>query len=540
MYYQTSIIDILLEECLMYLRKSRSDDPNLTVEEVLHNHEQELDEWCEKNLGGKIDEKQRFKEVVSGEKISERPELQKILREIEKPNIKYIITNEPSRLSRGYLDEIGYLVKLLRYNKITVITPFKIYNLEDKYDRENFERELKQGNEYLEYFKFIQKRGKDIKISNGEYIGAVRPFGYDKISYKEGRRTIRTLAIREDEAEIVRMMFRWYAYEGVSIYGIAKRLNDMGIKNGNGNKWDANNGLKELLRSPLYIGKIRWGYQKNVTTVENQKLITRKLKQKQCIVKEGLHDAIIDEETFQKALEERGKHVPKKVSTQLVNPFASIVRCKACGKSLQLIRDKHHIRLICPNTSDCTSAGLLLHELTDAVCKVLEQSIDDFTISVNNSNEDVIAEHQKQIDLLKKKLQTLEQTEIAQWEAQMNPDVSQRMPQHIFKQLNEKVLKDKEDVKNTLEKMISSAPKKVDFEQKIYTFKNAIEYLKDDEVDVEIKNAYLKDIIEKITVYRDKAVRLNRAEAEKRGIPFQHRVPCWYKPPFEMEIRFRE
>ena len=39
------------EEILDYLRKSQSDDPLLTVEEVLQKHETILDEWAERHLG---------------------------------------------------------------------------------------------------------------------------------------------------------------------------------------------------------------------------------------------------------------------------------------------------------------------------------------------------------------------------------------------------------------------------------------------------------------------------------------------------------
>jgi len=74
---------LLLEEILMYLRKSRADDPSLTVEEVLANHEKILDDWCERNLGGRIPEENRFREVVSGETIESRPEINKVLRKIE-------------------------------------------------------------------------------------------------------------------------------------------------------------------------------------------------------------------------------------------------------------------------------------------------------------------------------------------------------------------------------------------------------------------------------------------------------------------------
>ena len=71
------------EEILVYLRKSQSDDPLLTVEEVLQKHEAILDEWSEKNLGGKVPEGNKFREVVSGETIDERPEMKELLKEVQ-------------------------------------------------------------------------------------------------------------------------------------------------------------------------------------------------------------------------------------------------------------------------------------------------------------------------------------------------------------------------------------------------------------------------------------------------------------------------
>ena len=39
-------------EILVYLRKSRSDDPMLTIQEVLERHETILNEWQERYLDG--------------------------------------------------------------------------------------------------------------------------------------------------------------------------------------------------------------------------------------------------------------------------------------------------------------------------------------------------------------------------------------------------------------------------------------------------------------------------------------------------------
>ena len=79
MYYQLPP-DIMPEEILEYLRKSRSDDPTLTVEEVLEKHEKQLDDWAERNFGRPIPEENKFREVVSGETIDSRPELLAILK----------------------------------------------------------------------------------------------------------------------------------------------------------------------------------------------------------------------------------------------------------------------------------------------------------------------------------------------------------------------------------------------------------------------------------------------------------------------------
>ena len=180
MYTYLETINFRPEEVLVYLRKSRTDDPTLTVEEVLAKHETILDEWSEKNLGGKVPETNKFREVVSGETIADRPEMQRILKLIESPRIKAVLTVEVQRISRGDLEDAGHIIKLLRYTNTIVITPQKIYDITNEYDREFFERELKRGNEFLEYQKKIMKRGTLLSVSQGNYVGNAAPYGWDK------------------------------------------------------------------------------------------------------------------------------------------------------------------------------------------------------------------------------------------------------------------------------------------------------------------------------------------------------------------------
>ena len=102
-YYPYNVLTTELKNKIwyLYLRKSRQDDPNETVEEVLAKHEIWLQDWAEKNLGYRIPEEYIIREIVSGERISDRPGMMTILRAIESPNVAGIICLNPSRLSRG-------------------------------------------------------------------------------------------------------------------------------------------------------------------------------------------------------------------------------------------------------------------------------------------------------------------------------------------------------------------------------------------------------------------------------------------------------
>ena len=76
------------------------------------------------------------------------------------------------------------------------------------------------------------------------------------------------------------------------------------------------------------------------------------------------------------------------------------------------------------------------------------------------------------------------------------------MPPHIFKKLNEKLLKEKEQVIKTLNRTLETMPAPVDYKSKILKFTDAVNALKDPNIDGKIKNRYLHDIIDEIIIDR--------------------------------------
>lgn len=518
---------LLPEEILVYLRKSRTDDPTLTVEEVLSKHEQMLDEWVARNLSdvGKIPEKNRYREVVSGETLDSRPRVMELLREVESPKHKAVLIVEPQRLSRGDLEDIGRLVKVLRYSNTIVITLQYTYDLRDERDRDLFERELKRGNEFLEYQKRIMNNGRLLSVSNGNFVGNKAPYGYRRVQVKEGKRTCWTLEPVPEEAKVVNMIFEMYA-SGDSAHQVARNLNSMGIPTATGTKWGAES-IKPILSNVHYLGKVRWNHRKTVKIIEDGEVVTTRPRSTDVLIYPGKHPAIVSQELWDSVQEIRGKHAPVKSKARHVNPFAGLLYCK-CGRIMSRRQYRNNgversaPRLLCDGQTDCGTASCTVEEMTVEVIKVLKEAIQDFEIRIENSAEDSIALHEQLVTQLEKRLEALNKQELSQWDKYTR----EGMPKHIFDQLNEKVLREKEEVQQALCTAKDAVPERVDYTQKKATFSRALELLQDPDAPVREKNLLLKECIERIEYsrYRGKRYGLRWTEPEPIELDVHLRV----------------
>lgn len=549
MYYQPKI-DFKPEEVIDYLRKSRSDDPLLTVEEVLSKHEAMLDEWAEKHLGAVVPEENKYREVVSGETIAERPEINRVLRLIESPRYKAVAVVEPQRLTRGDLEDIGRLMKLLKHTNTLVITPQRIYDLRDEYDWDAFERELKRGNDYLEYTKKILNRGRLLSVSQGNYVGNTAPYGYDKTFVTEGKRKCPILVPNKEEADVVRMMFDLYVNKDMGCTNICKKFDAMGIKPPKGEHWSAA-AMTKMLESIHYIGKVKWNHRKTLTIVEEGEFKkTRPVaKVGEYLIYDGKHEAIVPEELFNAAQAKKGKNTRQKPNTKIRNPFAGLIWCK-CGRamSLRIYKNRDSApRLLCDGQTYCKTGSCLYTEMEERVSAILADCIRDFQVRLKNNEGDSIKLHMRLINNLEAKQKELEAKELAQWEAQANPDPAKRMPPHIFQKLNEKLLKEKEEVRQALCKAYESMPEPVDYEEKIAQFTEALNALHNPDVDAATKNRLLKACIERIEYHRDAPQRIRSKQVryyDKEQKRTRNKSPLntggnWTSPEIVLDVKLR-
>ena len=523
-------------EVLVYLRKSRSDDPALSVEEVLSKHEHILNEYSEKHLGGLVPPAQVYKEVASSETLDGRPEMLRLLRDIENPRIKAVLVVEVQRLSRGDLEDAGRLMKLLRFTNTMVITPTHTYNLDDEYDRDSFERELKRGNEYLEYSKKIQARGRLQSVKEGCYIPSIAPYGYNKTFLTIGKKKRPTLEPDPEQAPIVQLIFDLYVNQDMGAQRICSRLQSMGIPAPNGPYWNVPH-IYHMLSNRHYIGKVVWNRRKTVTYIDNQSVRHSRPVAENYLVYDGLHPALIPDSLFEDAQKKLKRHAPKKRGTALRNPLAGLLYC-TCGHVLQYrayARSKP--RYVCNYQHICNSGGVLVSDVLERLVHTLESEIENFRVKLCSGTDDTSAADAQLhiIEGLKKRIRELEAKEIAQWDA----FTSGEMPKHIFDTLNDKVKNDLQTSRRGLACAMENMPEPVDYEERIATFTDVVNALTNPDISPEQKNTFLKGIILRIDYNREKPERLTREKAKENGLDVDGPGKIyWYAPPYDLEITF--
>ena len=491
------------DEIIMYLRKSRTDDPALTVSETVAKHEQMLDEWCIRNLGTLIPEQNRFREIVSGETIEARPEIKKVLHMIENPRYKAILIVEPQRLSRGDLEDIGKLSKLLRYTNTYVITLQYSYDLTDERDRDYFERELKRGNEYLEYSKRIMMNGRNLSAEKGYFTCSRRPYGYNRVFRKDGNKKYPTLEIILEEADIIRMIYALYV-DGKGATRIANHLNVIGIKPQRGDHWTPPS-IYDILDNPLYIGKIRWGYRKTVKAVESGDIVKHNPKNKDYQLFAGKHEAIISEQLWSAVRERRdAADRPRvKVSKELQNPLSGLVWC-SCGR--MMIRRPYSgrcsDRFQCPEQATCGNASCTMQEMLDTIANALRNAVDDFQVQISAGDSAESSLRAENLRILKDRLSDLERKELALWEKFAEDE----MPRKIFDGLMQKNEQQKKDVAALIEKE-ESKPEQPDFAGASVMFSEAITAIQNPDIPAAEANELLKACIKRITYSRKRGIR---------------------------------
>lgn len=271
----------------------------------------------------------------SGKSITGRPEFQRMLQDVseERDGVAFILVFKLSRFGRNAADVLNSLQFIQDYGVNLVCVEDGIDSSKDsgkltitvlsavaEIERENILVQTMEGRKQ--------------KAREGKWNGGQAPFGYDLDSRNS------TLVVNEEEAEIVRIIYDRFVHTDMGADAICNYLNQRGYTKkkvrGHELNYFARGLIMKILDNPVYTGKIAYG--KNVTEkVKGTRDEYRRVKTDDYLLADGLHEAIVDEETWEAARKKRkrtGVKWNKTHSLEHEHILSGLLKCPVCGAGM--------------------------------------------------------------------------------------------------------------------------------------------------------------------------------------------------------------
>lgn len=267
-----------------------------------------------------------------------RPGMQRLLKLVERGQVRTVIVRDLSRFARNYLEAGHYLEFVFPAYDVRFIS------INDQFDSQEIgettgglELAIKNLINQM-YSKDISRKIKsavDIKKMNGEYVYGTAPYGYKKGTVKN------TIVVDDPAALIVKQVFTWAA-SGVTITQIAQKLNLQGTPTPSaylapvrGPKYKVRKiwtfeSVRNILDNRIYTGDTV-PFKSHVIRIGSDRV--KQIPEELRTVIPNTHEAIISRELYYQARTVI-KSTKKSKSTAPPNPFTSLLVCGCCGNRL--------------------------------------------------------------------------------------------------------------------------------------------------------------------------------------------------------------
>ena len=385
----------------LYIRLSREDEDKTHESESISNQKSLLLQYTKENNLKVYD--MYIDDGYSGTNFN-RPNFNRLIKDIELGKINMVITKDMSRLGRDYIGTGNLIEKYFPEHNVRYIAI-----------TDNIDTFLDSSNNDIAPFKAIMNDmyAKDIskkiksslksKQKEGKWVGSKTPFGYIKDPNNKDK-----WLVDEPAAEVVRKIYN-LCIQGYGTTQIARKLKEDGIMTPTEyyqslgrksptkvqevkNFWNADT-VNNILDRQEYIGD----------TV-NFKCTTRSYKDKTRVklpkedrkVFKNTHEPIIDEYTWNIAKQLRNNR-KKPTRSGKKSIFSGLLFCNDCGKKMYFqspvkdLKNKDHYRCSSykHDTSLCTS-----HYISDEILQVIVLENIQRVISYVKSYEDLFIQEQ--------------------------------------------------------------------------------------------------------------------------------------------------
>lgn len=489
----------------IYLRKSRKDieeekkaAENGEEYDTLSKHRKQLLTIAKKDNHNILE---IHDEIVSGEFISERPKVQKLIRRLESGIVDAVLVMDLDRLGRGDMLDQGLLDRAFRYSGTKIITPTEFYDPEDDSWELVFGVKSLVARQELKAITRRMQGGRRNSVTEGKSISKKPPFGYlrdEKLKLYPDPNT----------AWAVKKMFEMMR-DGFGRVAVAAELDKLGIKPSYRDTW-APTSITAMIKNEVYKGDLIWGkmkYQKR-----NGKYERKKLDQDQWIVIENAHEPIVSKELWEAANRAHsGRFRPSTVKTKtLSNPLAGILQCEVCGYTMlyqpKKNRPNDYIRCAQQQCKGIQKSAIL-KLVEERILESLELYIKEFEIK---EDMEIKKEHSSVIPIKEKAVEK-RQKEFEELSKQKN-NLHDLLERGVYdldtfmerqKNISDRMKVIQNDIDILLEEIKLDRHKEKNVSEFVPKVKNVLQaYYQTD--DIEKKNRLLKSILEKATYLRKK------------------------------------
>jgi len=379
-----------LNVCI-YLRKSRTDleeeaRASLKGEkyDTLERHRTELLRFAKDNELIIVD---IFEEVISGSTIDDRQEIKNVLNNVKSNKYDAILCIAYDRLSRGDKEDQGKIENILKKHDTLIITPSKLYDLNSEEGETS--AEIDGFISRMEYRR-IKRRledGKHRSATMGMNVSNKVPFGFTK------NPDTKKLEPFEDEAVYVRMIYS-LCIEGYGTATIATKLCNLDVKTRKGNYFTKKT-VADIIKNVKYKGDQFYGVTKNG------------IKTKEYTYTSNAHTGIVTPSDWKLANQMlKQRNVPVAKTKELKNPFATILKCTYCNKTMKAVHNKGSIRLVC-TTFGCSCRSALLEVVEAKVVEGIYDILSNIDIEVTEEENTLLEDLFKQRKHLENKIDEL-------------------------------------------------------------------------------------------------------------------------------------
>lgn len=423
---------------LLYSRKSRKDieaEREAAAQgrpyDTLEKHRIALLEMSKKHKLHVVD---LLEEVVSGEYISERPKMMRVLELLKEGTIKWVGVMDEDRLGRGDKIDQGRIERAFKESGAYIITPYKIVDLQDEADELYMDyKGMGARYEYKQTKRRLQD-GRRRSASRGNYIWTHAPFGYIKgidlktnyphliENYVDKASDMGNMELfpHPDQHQIVRNIFEWFV-SGMTMEDILNKLSIETVFPLNSTSFNYKN-VHRILKSRVYTGVYVSGKKKYIKLEDGSHKV-ESIPKENWIITEGTHEALVSEEDFEKAQKRINKNTNarNKHNTVFRNPLASIIKCHYCGNmmayTINYSKPNNKHRIACPVLTCKENNSIAYIHLEKELLKQIKQFYNEVLSDpsmIDNTKKDILKDlENRKVALMKKLNESKKQIEKA-------------------------------------------------------------------------------------------------------------------------------